>query len=342
MSQILIDIYPREQRVLKAVVEDYILSNVPIGSNFLKNNHTFNCSPATLRNTMASLEKKQLLMHTHTSSGRIPTDLGYRYYVDHLMEQDDYRLNHLENVENELASVSTNLTELLQTTAAMLSKISHLFGVTMILQFDRSILQDIELVSLSTDRVMVVLGMKSGMVRSIVLNLEVSVKESDLHKVADLLQEKLLGLTLKEIQDSIILRMKDSPLSHHEIIQILLTNPKEHFSIPENQTVYMSSTMNLLNQPENQHVENLQKTLIAVDSENITHYFKTFLNKKNNYLFIGKENLDDIYNDCTIVTNVFGGSLLHGQIGIIGPTRIPYAKITGLLNQFTEIMNRVC
>lgn len=342
MSHYLIDISPREQRVLKAVIEDYIISNVPIGSNFLKNNHTFKCSPATLRNTMASLERKQVLMHTHTSSGRIPTDLGYRYYVDNLMEQNDIGSNQLANIENELTSVSTNLTELLQTTAAMLSKISHLFGVTMIMQFDRSILHEIELVSLSTERVMVVLGMKSGIVRSIVLNLEVSVKGSDLQKVADLLKEKLLGLTLKEIQDSILLRLKDSPLSHHEIIQILLTNPKEHFSIPENQTVYTSSTMNLLDQPENQHVENLQKTLIAVDSENISHYFKTFLNKKNNYLFIGKENLDDIYNDCTIATNRFRGSLFHGQIGIIGPTRIPYAKITGILNHFSEIMNRVC
>lgn len=342
MSKYLIDISPREQHVLKAVVEDYILNNVPIGSNFLKNNHTFNCSPATLRNTMASLEGKQLLMHTHTSSGRIPTDLGYRYYVDHLMEQHDIGLNHLKNIEDELTSVSTNLTELLQTTAAMLSKISHLFGVTMILQFDRSILREIELVSLSTDRVMVVLGMKSGMVRSIVLNLELSVKESDLLDVTNLLKEKLLGLTLKEIQDSIMLRMKDSPLSHHEIIQILLTNPKDHFSIPKNQMVYTSSTMILLEQPEYQHVENLQKTLIAVDSENITHYFTTFLNKKSNYLFIGKENLDDIYNDCTIVTNVVGGSLFQGQIGLIGPTRIPYAKITGILNHFSEIMNRVC
>jgi len=342
MSQLSINIFPREQRVLKAVVEDYIQSNVPIGSNFLKKNHTFNCSPATLRNTMASLEKKQLLMHTHTSSGRIPTDLGYRYYVDYLMEQKDIGLNHLRNVENELASVSTNLTELLQTTAAMLSKISHLFGVSMILQFDRSILKEIELVSLSTDRVMVVLGMKSGMVRSIVLNLDVSVKASDLDNVTVLLKEKLLGLTLKEIQDSIILRMKDSPLSHNEIIQILLTNPKEHFSIPENQTIYTSSTMNLLDQPEYQRVENLQKTLVAIDSENITRYFNTFLNKKNDYLFIGKENLDNIYDDCTIVTNVFGGSSFHGQIGIIGPTRIPYAKITGILNHFSEIMNRVC
>ncbi|MFQ6677908.1 MAG: heat-inducible transcriptional repressor HrcA [Fidelibacterota bacterium] len=342
MNQLLNKISSREQHVLKAVIEDYILTNVPIGSNFLKTNHSFKCSPATLRNTMASLEQKQLLMHTHTSSGRVPTDLGYRFYVDHLMEQKDAGLVSYEYIEQELASISTNLSELLQTTAAMLSKISHLFGISMIIQFDRSILNEIELVSLSTDRVMVILGMKSGVVRSIVLDLHLSVKASELIKVTALLKEKLLGLTLKEIQDSIQIRMKDSPYSQHEIIQILLTNPKEHFSIPENQSVYTSSTMNLLDQPENQHVENLQKILIAADNENINQYFNTFLNKKSDYLLIGEENPDDLYKDYTIVTNVFGGSSFQGQIGIMGPTRIPYAKITGLLNHFSEIMSRVC
>jgi len=342
MNQLIKEISPREQHVLKAVIEDYILTNVPIGSNFLKNNHSFNCSPATLRHTMANLEQKQLLTHTYTSSGRIPTDFGYRYYVDHLMEQKDAGLASYEKIEQELASISTNLSELLQTTAAMLSKISHLFGISMLIQFDRSILNEIELVSLSTDRVMVILGMKSGVVRSIVLNLNLSVKEGDLNKITALLKEKLLGLTLKEIQDSIQVRIKDSPLSSHEIIQILLANPKRHFSIPENRSVYTSSTMNLLDQPENQHVGNLQKTLIAVDNENINHYFNTFLNKKNDYLLIGEENPDDLYKDYTIVTNVFGGSFFQGQIGIMGPTRIPYAKITGLLNHFSRIMSRVC
>jgi len=262
--------------------------------------------------------------------------------VDYLMDHQVASLYNLENIENILASTSSNVAKLLQTTAAMLSKISHLFGVAMILQFDRSILQEIELVSLSQDQIMVVLGMKSGLARTIVLNLEVSVKESDLIKVTELLKEKLLGLTLEEIHKSIVIRIKDTPLAKHEIIQILLNNPEEHFSFPENQMVFTSSAMELIEQPEYQRVENLQKTLIAVDTGNVLNYFRTYLNKKSNYLFIGNENLDDIYNDYTIVSNVFGGSLFQGQIGIIGPTRLPYAKVTGVLNHFTEIMKRVC
>ncbi|HJL75070.1 MAG TPA: heat-inducible transcriptional repressor HrcA [Candidatus Marinimicrobia bacterium] len=336
------EITPREQQVLKAVVEDYIMDHVPIGSNVLKNKHNFDCSPATLRNVMARLEKKNLLMHTHTSSGRVPTDSGYRYYVDHLMKHSDTTLASYNKIENRLNQSTSSVDDLLQTTAAMLSKISHLFGVAMILQYERSILKEIELVQLSSDRVMVVLGMKSGVVRSIVLNLRVSIKETEILNITALLKETLLGLTLNEIQNSIAERMQDSPLSEHEIVQILLNHPQEHFVIPDSQLVFTSSNKELLDQPEYQQVTNLQKTLVAIDNDTVAQYFKTYLNEQNNYLFIGNENREVIYNDCSIVSNVFGGSSFHGQIGIIGPTRIPYAHVLRILNNFTEIMNRVC
>ncbi len=336
------EITPREQQVLKAVVEDYIMDHAPIGSNVLKKKYHFDCSPATLRNTMAKLEKKNLLMHTHTSSGRVPTDPGYRYYVDHLMKQTETSLDNYNSIKNKLSQSTNSVDDLLQTTAVMLSKISHLFGVAMILQYERSILNEIELVQLSSDRVMVVLGMKSGVVRSIVLNLRLSIKENEMQNITMLLKEKLLGLTLQEIQNSIAERMQDSPLADHEIVQILLHHPKEHFIIPDSQLVFTSSNKELLDQPEYQQVNILQKTLVAIDNENVTQYFKTYMNKQNNYLFIGNENREAIYNDCSIVSNVFGGSTFQGQIGIIGPTRIPYANVLRILNNFTEIMNRVC
>ncbi len=126
------EITHREQQVLKAVVEDYILNHVPIGSNVLKQKHAFDCSSATLRNAMASLEKKNLMMHTYTSSGRVPTDVGYRYYVDHLMQQTDTLLENYNTIEKKLNISSNSVDDILQTTAAMLSNISHLFGVAMI------------------------------------------------------------------------------------------------------------------------------------------------------------------------------------------------------------------
>lgn len=332
----------REKQVLKAVVENYILKNAPVGSTILKKKYAFNCSPATIRNTMSSLVKKNLLMHTYTSSGRIPTDLGYRFYVDHLLQPQNTSTNQLAPLEDELNQSSNNIDDLLNTTVSMLSKISHLFGVAMILQYEKSILNEVELVRLSSDRVMIVLGMRSGIVRSIVLNLKVEINDSSIINVTQLLKEKLLGLTLEEIQNTISDRMKDSPLLEHEIIQILLHDPKVNFDIPNEHIVFTSSNRELLDQPEYQEVENLQNTLIAIDNDNVAHYFKTYLNSENNFMLIGSENMETMYDQCTVATHAFSGTSFQGQIGIIGPTRIPYAKVIQTLNQFKEIMNRVC
>ena len=337
-----VEISPRDGQVLKAVVENYIIENAPVGSTILKKKYKFSCSPATIRNSMSSLENKNLLMHTHTSSGRIPTDKGYRYYVDHLLQPQDNSLKQIVPLEDELTQSSKSVDDLLNSTVSMLSEISHLFGVAMILQYEKSILHEIELVRLSSDRVMLILGMKSGIIRSIVMNLNVEINDSSINNITQLLKEKLLGLTLEEIQGTINDRIKDSPLVEHEVIQILLRKPEENFVIPDDNVVYTPSNHELLDQPEYQELENLQNTLIAINEENVAHYFKTHLNSRNNYMFIGSENLETMYDQYTVTTQAFYGSSFQGQIGIIGPTRIPYAKIIQTLNQFKEIMNRVC
>ncbi len=342
MSKISKNLTPREEHVLKAVVEDYILKNTPIGSNLLKIQHSFNCSPATLRNVMANLEKRKLLMHAHTSSGRIPTDLGYRYYVENLMDISTAVLVDQENIQDKLDPLANNISELLQTTAAILAKVTHLFGVAMIIDSDNSILSELELISLSSDRVMLVIGMDSGLLHSIVIDLNLPFNEREISKVNAFLKEKILGLTLKEILNTFIDRLSDSSLSQHEVIQILVRNPDVYFSIPNEKMIYTSSQKELFEQPEFKEMETLKKSLIAFDNNTLAKYFNTYIKAQTDYLLIGNENLEDIYCDYTIVTNVFKGSLLKGQIGIIGPTRFPYSQITGLLKKFTEIMNRVC
>lgn len=332
----------REQQILKAVIEGYISENVPIGSQVLKKRYNLDWSSATIRNAMSILEKHKLLIHTHTSSGRVPTDLGYRYYVDYLLNLSDACIDHIEIIENQLNQVSRNIDELLSVTASMLAKISHLFGVAMIISFEKSILNEVELVKLSSDRVMLIMGMQSGLIRSIVLNLKLTVENDDLLKVTEILKERLLGSSLKDIQRSFKERMKDTQLYDHEIIQILMNNPDKHFAIPDNKIVYTSSNKEILDLPENQYANNLHHTLEAIDEQNVAQYFKTYFNKAHNYLLIGNENLDSTYDQFSIITQVFEGTSFKGQIGVIGPTRIPYAQVLKLLTSFKEIMNRVC
>lgn len=173
ITPILYDLTDRERMLLEAVIEEYIASYRPVGSSLLHSKYRLPYSTATIRQDLANLESRGLLTHPYTSSGRVPTDLGYRYYVDVILHSSNTLKQWDDQLIEELEDMSENIDSLMSATAAMLAKVTSLFGVVMISNVEQSILTDIELISLSSDRVMMVLAMKSGMIKSVTLNLEV-------------------------------------------------------------------------------------------------------------------------------------------------------------------------
>ncbi len=337
-----IELTRRERRILKTTVEDYIESVTPVASNFLKTQHRLSFSPATIRNTLSALEKKGLLTHTHTSSGRIPTDLGYRFYVDELMDSPDSPPPEITEVQRRLIDMSDNVDELMQAVAGMLAQISRMFALVTIGKYRESILKDIELVQLSSDRVMLVLATKSGLIRSISLNLKVAVDDSLLEGVVAILKERLLGLSLKEIQDTISERLRESHIYNHEIIQILINDPVHHFTMANNSIIYQSALTPLLDQPEFQDVEILQKTIAALDSKQTIDNMIDQIGDQPNFMVIGSENLTADLTHCSLVSSQFNLPDLTGQLVVLGPTRLPYQNILTILDKFTEILPDVC
>jgi heat-inducible transcriptional repressor len=164
------DLTDREATILSAVVECYIESGIPVSSGYLTKNCGLNISSATIRNAMFSLEQKGYLTHLHTSSGKIPTDTGYRFYVNIIQEYQVLDSQISKKIEQELLIISDNVDELLDATAFMLAKVSHMFGIILVSGYQKSILSDIELVVLDGNRVVLVLAMDTGSVESIVMN----------------------------------------------------------------------------------------------------------------------------------------------------------------------------
>jgi len=331
----------RENLILKTTIEEFISSGVPISSKKLCNSYFHSISPATIRNTLAELEKKGLLKHMHTSSGRLPTDSGYRYYVDALIPNNTSMIDEYDNVSNSLSAVANNLEDLLQATALMLGKISRLFGVVMVSHQQRSILTDIELVQMASDRIMVVLALKSGFIRSVVLNLDVAIKDSVLKIINQALKDRLLGLSLDEIQDTILDRMRETDVYDHEIVQVLIQNSDKHFVISGDKLIYTSSFSQLLDYPEFHEIEKLQTLMALFNEESLEGYFDRYLIADSENILIGKEMGDSNFTDCSIVTNPFGNENIRGQIAILGPTRLPYEQIKTILTNFTEIIGNV-
>ena len=331
----------RENLILKTTIEDFISSGLPISSQKLYQRYFHSISPATIRNTLAGLEKKGLLKHMHTSSGRLPTDSGYRYYVDTLIQDNTSMIDEYDNVSNSLSAVADNLEDLLQATALMLGKISRLFGVVMVSHQQRSILTDIELVQMAADRIMVVLALKSGFIRSVVLNLDFAIKDSVLEIINQALKDRLLGLSLDEIQDTILDRMRETDVYDHEIVQVLIQNSDKHFVISGDKLIYTSSFSQLLDYPEFHKIEKLQSLMTLFNEESLEGYFDKYLVADSENILIGKEMGDSNFTDCSIVTNPFGNENINGQMAILGPTRLPYEQIKNILTNFTEIIGNV-
>lgn len=328
----------REGTILCDVVEGHIENGNPISSSYIRDNYNLNLSASTIRYVMASLESKGYLTHLHTSGGRIPTDKGYRYYVNNLKSIHNLDLHDIKKMEKELLTIANNVDELLGATAVMLAKISQMFGVITISGYQQSKLTDIELVPIQGNRVMLVLVLDTGLVKSIVLNLDIQINHKRIRDIIELLKDRLVGLSLETIQSSIKHRLNDAEIYNHELVQILINDRFEYFSINNNNKIYTSSTNVLLNQPEFQNLSSYKRVLPALEKSFLNNHFKANFKLDSMDTLIGSENGDVRLDDCSIITTQFECGSMQGRIGVIGPKRVQYFSLKALLEKFTEIV----
>ena len=328
----------RFKSILIATVEGYINTCSPVSSKYVQGRLPISLSTATIRNVMSILEKDGFLRQVHKSGGRIPTDLGYRFYIDSINFNKLFDNNTIDVLERELKTISGNVDELLSATASMLSKVSSMFGVITISEYHNSILADIDLVELNKNRAMIVLAMDNGLVKSIVLNLDIEIATKHIHSITEILKEKLRGLSLIEIQNTIFKRLNDTKAIDHEIVQILINDCSKYFSIENNKLIYTSSYNVLLDQPEFKDIDNLQKILPGLEKQFLNLYMEKSFNINNKNDLIGKENNNEIFNNCAFLTSKFESEALSGRIGLIGPKRINYINMKSILNTFKKVV----
>ena len=324
--------------ILTSIVEGYINTCSPISSKFVQNNISIRISSATIRNVMSNLEKDGFLKQVHKSGGRIPTDLAYRFYINTINVASPSFIDKIPNLEDELKTISSNVDELLNATALMVSKLSNMFGVVTITDYHSSILKDIELVELNDCRVMLVLATENGLVKSIVLDLEIKIATKYIDSVTYLLKDRLIGLSLNDIQNTMTDRLNDASIFNHELVQILVNERFSYFSISNNKLIYTSPINVLLEQPEFQNITNLQQILPALEKTYLNGYLNNHFDTSSDYDLIGRENKDKMFKDCAILTSKFQTNAMSGRIGIIGPKRLNYINVKNILNTFKKVV----
>src|SRR6476469_2045829 len=259
----------RERRVLEAVIQSYVETAQPAGSNAIARKFGLGVSSATIRNTMSDLEEKGLLYHPHTSAGRVPTDVAYRVYVDSLPLPSKPLREH-ETLSAQIVGGGSAIDSILRRAAQSLGVITQELGVALGPRLDDSVLQRVDLVRLSSERLLVALTLTGGAVRTIFVEARGDIADSAIVEVTRLLNQRIAGLTLREIRQSVGDRLRDTGPNREaaELLNVFIEEGEQLFetAIQGDETVLLGQPSLLAAQPEFSTVDNMRKLVALTET----------------------------------------------------------------------------
>ena len=333
----------RERTILNSIVVNFINYAYPIGSKFLAKENNNSLSSATIRNVMMSLENTGFLTHPHTSAGRIPTDLGYRYYVNGLMKLERLTQSEKRKIDYDLKQASNkNVEKILDKACNCLSEISNQLGIVLSPKFDQGKFNKLELIKLNNRKLLVIVSVYAGFVKKIMMEFKYDIAENKIIETERILNERLCGLTLRQIRNSIMNRMHDVDYGDKNIIEKLTGAANKVFIIDE-ENVHFKGTSNIFIQPEFSDSEHLGKILELIDNQKIlVQIIKgSTKNEEKISITIGKEHKETLVDSCSLISSNYKIGDITGTLGVIGPTRMRYQKLSGLVDYIATGLNRL-
>jgi heat-inducible transcriptional repressor len=333
----------REKNILRSVIQQFILTATPVGSRNITKKYEIGLSPATVRNIMADLEESGFIDHPHTSAGRIPTDKGYRFYVDSLMDVQKVRNSEKAYINKGLDEV-TEVDELFKIASGLLSRITKQLACVSYPNLDSAILEKIQLVSLTSSRILVVMSIKSGLVKTITLEIDSEVKSSQLDLVQSILNERLSSLTFSEIRASFSERFKDITDDETSIIRVFTDSVDKIFKDEKSiEQLYITGAKNIVKQPEFEDPEKFKGVIELIEDKNvIIHIFEKSGETIPNEVFIsiGSENKDQKLKEYSFVTKEYKFGETSGTLGIVGPKRMEYSKVIAIVDYMAKMLSQ--
>ncbi|HEX9581053.1 MAG TPA: heat-inducible transcriptional repressor HrcA [Gemmatimonadales bacterium] len=332
----------RERKVLDAVVQAYIDTAEPAGSRTIAKTFPLGVSAATIRNTMSDLEDRGYLYHPHTSAGRVPTDLAYRAYVDRVIWQEHITPSEQDTLRRELTRDRTAIEGIVRKAAQVLGVLTQELGVAVAPSLVGAVLEHLELVQVSAERLLMVLVLRGGAARTIFVEASAHLPPDVVQSVASVLNERLVGLTLQEIRRTLPERVRDTGggTSEKELLNIFVEEADQLFDVDgkTGQDVVLGSAQLLAEQPEFHSNEQMRALIELTERRDLLRRALQARNAPGLNVTIGGENLDARLAAFTIVTSAYRAGSLSGTIGVIGPTRMPYEKVLSLVQYTSRLM----
>ena len=335
------DLSSRELQVLEAVIRSFVETAEPAGSRTIAKKYNLGVSAATIRNTMSDLEDRGYLYHPHTSAGRVPTDRAYRVYVDALMAPSAPTRSERDHLRRELGGERTAIEVLLASAAEVLGVLTRELGVAVAPSLDVAVLERLELVEVSHDRLLMVLVLRGGVARTIFVDVASHLPREAIPAVASVLNERLSGLSLREIRSTLRSRVRDvdGDPSARELLNIFIEEADQLFEAsPGDSDLMLGSAKQLVDQPEFSSNEQMRKLLELTEQRGLLRDALRARKAPGLSITIGAENFNPQLSSFTIVTSTFQSGPFRGTIGVMGPTRMPYDKIVTMVEHTSRLL----
>ncbi len=331
----------RKRLILQAIIEDYINTAEPVGSRTISKKYLTSVSSATIRNEMADLEELGYIEQPYTSAGRIPSDKGYRLYVDSIMNQSLINAKKIEYIKQEFVEALGEIDDLVKHASKLLSNITRYTSIAMAPQFLKTSLKHIQLIGIDSINVLAVIVTDAGIVKNSVIRMEENIDTYTLGKISNILNEKLTGLSLDELNNLDISALSSEINGYNEVLNKVLPELFQALKYSDKIEVYHDGAANLLDLPEYSDVQKARDFLNVLEEHDIL--FKVLdESSKDLSVTIGKENKVTQLKNCSLITATYSlNGKTIGSIGVVGPTRMEYTKVISVVDCLTQNLNDI-
>lgn len=343
MSEARNDLGDRKGAILRALISHYVRSGEPVGSKTLVDKFKLGVSPATVRNEMAALEDAGFIHQPHTSAGRIPTDAGYRYFVDSWVRDAKLPERERLRVEEFFGEPRWELQDSLRRTAELLSHLTQHAAIVFAPALDRSVVRKVELVRLSGDRAMTILVTDTGRVENQVVLIPESIDDVQLDRATEMLNKIIVGTGLETVAARIRQTLDRFPLELREAVSAVAQGLEDELSERETEQVFLEGASHIVDEHQFPDLETVRRVIGALEHRRLLlEVLADALTTETLSVKIGSENLSQEMHFCSIITAPYGmADNALGSLAVVGPTRMDYRKSMAAVHEVAGALGRM-
>lgn len=337
----------REIQVLEAIVRNYILSATPTGSRSISKLKGFDFSPATIRNVMGDLEEQGYITQPHTSAGRIPTDKGYRFYVNHIMHQIDLPEETKQQIRSSLVTIDqSDLHLVMEAASKALSRTTNQLGVILAPKLREAVLKHLNIISIDSSKYIMNVAVDSGFVKSMVVELKTDIPYERLDGACRILTSKFKGKTLHDICEADDSQFKDITPFELGVIRLLVPSLKKMAESEEPQSIYAQGETNVILQPEFFDRERIGAIIEILEEKRLLMHlfeqtYQSSMEKGGVLVTIGGENQDGQLQSFSIIKTTYRVGNMVSSLGVIGPKRMHYPYLISAVQYTARLLGEL-